>query len=194
MSLLDELKQSLGPNALAEISAKLGTDPSTTHSAVNTALPVLLGALANNASTPAGASALDTALAKDHDGSALDNVSSVLSNLGGGTGGSILGHMFGARQGTVANGIGQATGLDSGKIMQLLAMLAPIVMGVLGKARNNGNLDAGGLASMLGNERTNIANNAPAGLGGIMGMLDQNHDGSVNASDVMGLASKFLGR
>lgn len=192
MSLLDQLTQSLGPAAMAEISSKLGTDPSTTSSAVNTALPVLIGALAKNASSPTGASALNNALAS-HDGSILDNITGALSGGGGGIGGAILGHMFGNKQSTVATGVGQATGLDAGKSTALLAMLAPLVMGALGKAQRSGGLDAGGLASMLGNEHANITNNASGGLGGLLGMLDANHDGSV-VDDVMGMASKFLGR
>jgi hypothetical protein len=190
MSLLEQLKQSLGPNALQQISEQLGTDHNTTNSAVSAALPVLLGALAQNASTPAGANALNTALANNHDGSALDNMSGTLSGAQDGAGASILSHVLGTRQDLVTTGIGAATGLDASRIGSLLTMLAPVVMGALGKARQTGGLDAGGLASMLGHERANIGN-TNSELGGIMGLLDANHDGSV-ADDVLGLASKFL--
>ncbi|MEO7362562.1 MAG: DUF937 domain-containing protein [Gemmatimonadaceae bacterium] len=191
MSLLDQLKQSLGPNALQQISQQLGTDAGTTNSAISAALPVLLSALARNASTPHGATALNNAL-DQHDGSVLDNVASAVDQGSGGMGAKILAHVLGNKQPVVANGIGNATGLDASKVMSLLAMLAPLVMGALGKAQRTNGLDAGGLASMLGQERNHINNNA-GGLTGLMGMLDQNNDGSV-VDDVMGIAGKMFGK
>jgi hypothetical protein len=190
MSLLDQLTKSLGPNALQQISQKLGTDTGTANNAISAALPVLLGALASNAATPTGASALNSALNK-HDGSALDNIDGMLSQSQGGVGEKILSHVLGSKQPAVANGIGAASGLDANKSAALLAMLAPLVMGALGKARNSNGLDAGGLASMLGQERQRI-NTSAGGLSGLMGMLDQNNDGSI-ADDVMGMAGKLFG-
>ena len=191
MSLLDQLTQSLGPNALQQISQKLGTDSGTTNNAISAALPVLLGALASNAATSGGADALNNALNK-HDGSALDDVPGALNQGHGGIGDRILSHVLGNRQPAVATGIGNATGLDASKVMSLLAMLAPVVMGALGRAKHTNGLDAGGLASMLGQERQRIDSNA-GGLTGLMGMLDQNNDGSV-ADDVMGMAGKLFGK
>ena len=191
MSLLDQLTQSLGPNALQAISQKLGTDPSTTGTAVSAALPALIGALARNASTPAGASSLDAALATGHDGSVLSDVTGAVHNFENGPGAGILAHVFGNKQNADASTLGQASGLDASKASALLAMLAPIVMGALGNAKRSGALDAGGLASMLGQEHQTVSANLPSGLGSLLGMLDANHDGSV-ADDVMGMASKFL--
>jgi len=99
--------------------------------------------------------------------------------------------VFGNKQNAVASTLGQASGLDASKASALLAMLAPIVMGALGNAKRSGSLDAGGLASMLGQEHQTVSANLPSGLGSLLGMLDANHDGSV-ADDVMGMASKFL--
>lgn len=193
MPLLDQLTQSLGPSALQAISEKLGTNTSTTSSAVTAALPALIGALARNASTPGGASALDAALASGHDGSVLSDVTGAVSNFENGSGAGILSHVFGSRQGAVASTLGQASGLDASKAGALLTMLAPIVMGALGNAKRSGGLDAGGVASMLGQEHQAASANMPSGLGSLLGMLDANHDGSV-ADDVMGMASKFLHR
>lgn len=190
MSLLDQLMQSLGPNGTQQISQKLGTDPGTTNSAIGAALPMLLAALANNASTPSGANALNSAL-DQHDGSALHDVAGALNQGQGGIGDRILSHVLGNRQPAVAHGIGTATGLDAGKVTSLLAMLAPMVMGALGNAKRTNGLDAGSLASMLGQERQHINANA-GGMGGLMGMLDRNHDGSVT-DDVMGMAGKLFG-
>ncbi len=193
MSLLDTLTQSLGPDALQAISQKLGTDPSTAKSAATTALPVLLAALAKNASTAGGASALDTALSTGHDGSVLTDVAGSVTNFENGNGAGILSHVLGNKQPMVANGLAQASGLDASKAGALLTMLAPLVMGALAKAKNSNGLDSGGLASMLGREHQTITAASGGGFGSLMQMLDTNHDGSV-VDDVMGMASKFLGR
>ena len=68
-SLLDGLMQQLGGDTRRQLSQQLGADESTTTPAVGAALPVLVGALAKNASSTDGAAALAGALDKDHDGS-----------------------------------------------------------------------------------------------------------------------------
>ena len=68
-SLLDGLMQQLGGDTMRQLSQQLGADESTTTPAVGAALPVLVGALAKNASSTDGAAALAGALDKDHDGS-----------------------------------------------------------------------------------------------------------------------------
>ena len=118
-------------------------------------------------------------------------------------GGAILGHVFGGKQGNVASTLGKSTGLQSGQILQLLAMLAPIVMAVLGKQnKQSGGLDQGGLADILGGAFQQSAAKAPAsvtqgtGAGGIgdllSSVLDANHDGSV-MDDLMKQGGGILG-
>ncbi|MFT5144220.1 MAG: hypothetical protein ACI84D_002852 [Thalassolituus oleivorans] len=77
-----------------------------------------------------------------------------------------------------------------------MAMLAPMVMGALGKAKKDQGLDAGALAGLLGQEKESLVNKAPA-LGGIMGMLDADGDGSVTdelTSLGGGLLKSFLSK
>src|SRR5262245_33465534 len=142
-SLSSLLDQTLQSGALSQIGAQLGTDPQTTSTAVSAALPMLVGALARNASTEGGAQSLASALARDHDGSILDDVGGF---LGGGaatfSGAGILGHLFGGRQQAVEQAVGQSSGLDAQSARQLMAMLAPIVMGALSRrAQQGGGVD-----------------------------------------------------
>lgn len=179
----------LSNGELDKLGSRLGTDPASTQRAVNAAVPMLLSALGKNAASPQGAEELLGALSRDHDGSVLDNVSAA---LGSGSlrqdGTAILGHVLGNKQGTVAAGIGQAAGLPADTSSQLLAMLAPLVMGSLGKTQRESGLDASGLASMLGGQREQ----ANAGLGGLAGLLDMDGDGDIT-DDVVNLGSKLLG-
>jgi hypothetical protein len=192
MSLLDMLQQRLGNDAVQQISRQLGTDHGTTESAIAAALPMLVGALARNAQDPNQAGALANALSRDHDGSILNDVAGYLGQGGTGAGDSILGHVLGSRRQSVESGLGHVAGLDPAKAGTLLAMLAPLVMGALGKAQRDGKLDPGGLAGMLGAEQQRAADAAPGVMGVLTQLLDRNHDGSV-MDDIGGLLGK-LGR
>ena len=93
---------------------------------------MLLGALTRNASQPGGAEALLGALGK-HDGSVLDDLRNQLPAAADTHGAGILGHVLGARQGAAQQAVAGASGIDASQASAVLAMLAPIVMGALGK-------------------------------------------------------------
>lgn len=199
-SILDEVRHQLGPDKIQQLSGALGADPAATSSAISLALPALLGGLSRNAAQPQGAAALDNAL-NAHDGSILDNLGSMLGGGGGGLGGmlggaggnggiggAILGHIFGGRRSTVEQGVGKASGLDSAQVAQLMAMLAPIVMGVLGRMKQSKGLDANRLPEVLNQAREQGEKETP-GLGGL---LDANNDGSVT-DDLLRMGSTALG-
>ena len=188
--VLDALKQQFNPTTIQQFSKTLGADPATTSNAIALALPALLGGLSRNAANPQGAAALDRALG-DHDGSLLDNLGGLLGGGGGGIGGAILGHIFGAKRGPVEAGVGKASGLDAQQTARLLAMLAPIVMGVLGRMKQKNGLDASQLPDVLQKSATQIQKETP-GAGGLASMLDSNNDGSI-ADDVARLGSSVLG-
>jgi hypothetical protein len=169
-SILDSLRNELTPDAIQQISDHLGADPASVSKATTLALPMLLGGLSKNASDAQGAAALDQAL-NAHDGSILGNLGSMLGGGGaGGIGGAILGHIFGAKRGPVEEGVGQATNLNAQQISQLLMMLAPIVMGVLGRMKQRGQVDAQQLPRVLEQGRSEAEQHAPesGGLGGIL--------------------------
>ena len=193
MDLQSLLGQALGGNTIGRMSQVLGADERTTGNAVQAALPMLLGALAHNSSTPTGASSLLGALDGDHDGSVLDDVAGFLGGSSSGSGQGILGHVFGNKLGAVQNGLGQATGLDASSAGSLLTMLAPIVMGALGRANRQGGLDVSSLGGLLGGASQQLAGADSSMLGGLSQLLDSNQDGSC-LDDVAQLAAKFFTR
>ena len=73
MSLTDELLAKLQGAPLQQVSQQLGISDTQASGAISAALPVLMGALGNNASQPQGAQALLGALQNNHRG--LDPVS-----------------------------------------------------------------------------------------------------------------------
>lgn len=194
MSLLDLLGQQLGGSAVESISQQVGADQDATAKAVSAALPMLVSALAKNSANEGGAASLLGALDRDHDGSILDDVGGFLGQGGNSSmGGAILGHMLGGRQSNAESAIGKASGLDAGQVSQIMAMLAPLVMGALSKKKQEGGLDAGGLASMLNQEKARVEADEPDAMGMVGRLLDADGDGDVS-DDIMKLGGSLLGR
>ena len=193
-SILEILTSALGGGAIDAISKKLGLSKSTTTAIVQAALPLLLSALARNSSTPAGANSLQNALKKDHDGSILDDVLGAFTNSEQSDGASILGHILGTQRPTVQQGLGKATNADANQVGQVMEMLAPILMGALGKQTTQSNLDAGSLSDLLRGTAQQAQKSQPVQpdvMDSLLGMLDTNKDGSV-IDDVGGFLSKLF--
>lgn len=161
-----------------------GDDNSKVENAASSGINAILAGLATNAAAGDGAAKLDAALAKKHDGSVLDDpASAVASEATRADGEKILDHVFGAKKQDVAQRISADSGLDLGSVTKLLPALAPMVMGMLGKKKNEGGLDAGGLAGMLGGAAggfdlgdilgmvTGGSGSSGGGAGGILGKL-----------------------
>ncbi len=191
--LLDLLGSTLGDNANGAIGEKLGLSPQQSGAAIASALPMLLGALTRDASQPGSAEALLGALGK-HDGSVLDDLRGQLPSAANTHGAGILGHVLGARQGAAQQAVAGASGIDAGQAGAVLAMLAPIVMGALGKLNRQQGLDAGGLTSLLQGARVSHSQAQPGLMGLESQLLDANHDGSI-VDDITGkLGGLFGGR
>lgn len=193
MNITEMLTQQLAGGAVSQIGSKIGADEGTTRAAIAIAVPLLISALARNSSTPAGAQALNQAVAKDHDGSILDNLSSFLGNSQSANGAGILGHVLGDRRTDVETGLAQSTGLDVGGAGQLLETVAPLVMGALGKTQQQQGLDAGSLSAFLGSQQQQAQDSSPDMMGMLGNLLDSNKDGSV-IDDVGRMAGKLFGR
>lgn len=195
MNIEGLLGQVLGGGNVGAISQAIGADESTTSTAIQAALPMLIGGLARNAQSDDGASALAGALDRDHDGSVLDDIAGFV--MGGGAqqsnGAGILGHIFGGNQPAVEQGVSQASGLDLGTVAKLLPLLAPIVMGYLGRQKQEQGLDVASLAGMLGGAQQQMQEQQSPLMGMLSAVLDQNRDGSM-VDDAIRLAGGFLSR
>jgi hypothetical protein len=189
MNITDLLSGALGGDAVSQISQQLGADEGTTGNAIQAALPMLLGAMANNSASEEGAVSLQNALGA-HDGSILNDLAGFLGNASAGPGAGILGHVFGGAQGVAEQQVSQASGLDMGKVGPLLAMLAPIVMGALGSSQRQSGFGAGDLAGILSGAAQQSGSSSP--LMGILGqVLDRDRDGSA-VDDVVGMIGGML--
>lgn len=191
MNLTGLLQDALGGDTVNQISQTIGADESSTSTAIQTALPILLGGLANNSANDDGASSLYGALNRDHDGSALNDLAGLIGAVGGAAGPGILGHIFGNQQPTVERTVSQASGLDMSKIGPLLAILAPIVMGAIGRTQREQGLGAGDLAGLLGGATQQVGSGSPL-MDILSQTLDRNRDGSA-VDDIVGMLGGMLG-
>lgn len=201
-NLMDLLQSQLSEGMIDQLAQQIGgAQPEQTKAATAGIMNSVMEALAKNASTPEGAASLNNALERDHDGSVLDNL---MGMLGGAAqppqqqsramnGAGILKHVLGNKQGGIAEMISQVSGLNTNQTGSLMSMLAPMIMGTLGKAKQQQGLDQGGLVDMLTqsvqNNRQQNAQNPMMGM--ITKFLDQDGDGSI-MDDVMGMVGKSV--
>lgn len=185
--LVDQLSQQIG-----------GADREQTATAASGIMNTLVSALARNASSQEGAASLANALDRDHnDGGVLNNLMGMLSgnvqpqNERAANGAGILNHILGDRQGGVSNMVSQMSGLNGGQTSQLMTMLAPMVMGMLGKTKQENGLDVSGLASLLNGTVSQQKQSNPT-MNLVTSFLDQDGDGSI-VDDVASMGMKFLG-
>lgn len=206
LSLQDLLGNEQGTQAVEQISQNVGAESSMVNSAIQMALPALINGLATNAASPAGAESLSNALEQDHQGGG------VLDNLGGLAGmifgnrqaeavprqadaGGILGHILGRGQGQVAQQVSEKTGLGIGQVAQILMFLAPIVMGYLGKQKQEQGVGPDGIGGLLsgiiggGQGQQPISGNSVVDMA--TNMLDRDGDGSA-LDDIASMAFKYM--
>ena len=183
--------QQLGGSAARTIAQRFGISETTANTAIQMGVPLILAALARNASQPQEAQNLHQAVATDHDGSIFDNVMGYLQNPQSANGAGILGHVFGGQRPAIENNLAQATGMDQSSAGGLLETLAPLVMGSLGKAQQQNGLDASGLSNYLNVQQQEAQAPAPDAMGMLSSRLDHNKDGS-SMDDLQRMAASFF--
>jgi len=173
MNIVSLVTQLLTPDMIAKIASALGVDSSLIGKAVGAAVPGILGGLTGVASTQDGSRKLFDAVTQQHPGvldslagmiggagqkALVDNGSSMLSSLLGGSATSAL-----------AGAVGKYAGLGGTASSSLLGLLAPVVIGALGKQKAASGLDASGLAQLLTSQKSNIAGALPSGFADLLG-------------------------
>jgi hypothetical protein len=197
-NLLELLSSQLDDNLIDNLSAQIGgADRQQTATAAQGIMSTLIGGLAKNASTPEGASSLANALDRDHDGSILNDLMGMLGgqvqpqNASTVNGAGIIKHILGDRQGGAIDMISKMSGLDSNKTGNLMTMIAPMVMGMLGKQKQQNGLDVGGLMNMLSGTVTQQKQSGNPLMDMATRFLDKDGDGSA-IDDIAGMVGKGL--
>lgn len=176
INLLDLVKTAVSGQVAEQIGSLTGIDKNKSASAIEAAVPVLLGSLLKKSSTPSGASDLSKML-KDQDTSILDNLGGLLGGSGSSDllsmGTKLLPSLLGGSQSSIISTLVKLLGFNDKTIGSLLGMLAPIVLSVVGKqAKAAGGFDPGVLTNLLGSQSNLLSNALPNELKGAMGMAD----------------------
>ncbi|MBO0353150.1 DUF937 domain-containing protein [Muricauda ruestringensis] len=181
--LLDLINSPVGKQLISGVAGQTGQPENKTAEVLSMAMPLLMGAMKKNASTPGGAQGLMDALSSKHDGGILDDLGGL---FGGGVdqnvmndGAGILGHVLGSKQSQVENALSAKSGIDASSIEQILKIAAPILLGYLGKQTRQQNVSSpeglnGLLGGLMGGTKTA---NKQQSL--IETFLDSDGDGSV---------------
>jgi len=194
--LLKALSANFNADTFNSLGRQIGASPEATRSAVNAALPVLVGMLANNTQSSDGEQALARAVEKDHDGSILGRIDDFFGSGDTAPGQRILGHVFGQRQAVAEQGLAERTGLGSGQIQALMALLAPIVLGALGQQSraSSGATGGGGLSDLLQGAMGDLLSGQGGQMGSqvLGGLLGDAKNGKLG--DLGQLGGSLLGR
>lgn len=172
MNLIDLITGKTGVQAATQVENKFDIGKNQIITLLVVATPLIISYLRKKSENTEEAEALDKALDKDHDGSILDQPELLENRRDEGS--SILNHIFGSKKTEIEQQLSQNTGISMDKIGGVLAMLAPLIMGYIGREKQQSQANAGGLRELLGNI-----------LGGT-----QNTTGSPSLQDIFG---QFLG-
>ena len=176
IDLMELIKGAVSQQVMGKLGGALGMEPKKASSAFELAAGAILGGLMKKASTPQGAKAVFDA-AKNQDSSILDKLGDLMGSsqasdqfqkLGGGIVDMVLG---GSKSGILA-ALAKAIGVDQNMISRLLAMVAPIVMSIIGRQMKAKALDATGLGGLLGDQKQTLSKYMPASLTSSLGFGD----------------------
>ncbi len=199
-NLMELLQQQLLQNdtVVETLSQQLGgVEKEKAATAAQTAITALVTSLAKNATRPENANGLLQAIDRDHDGSLLDHAMEYFSgqfqpsNPKTTDGAGILRHLLGDRKDTIAKVVAETSGLEPEKGSSLLEMLAPVVMGALGKTRREAGFGLDDIVQMLTGTVQQQKGSNPA-MDMITRFLDQDGDGSA-MDDIAGMGMRILG-
>jgi len=176
MAAVDDLYSQI---PIGQIASQLGIEPGKAGSLVQRAIPTLIAGMQANAKDPGGASSLTAALGQ-HDGTGLDQLLGDTGTVDTTDGAKILSHVFGDNRGQITDLLDSLTGVSSNPMMnadrglmsKVLPMLAPIVMGWLGRmvqselGGSGGLTGPGGLLESLESSTPNLPGQVSPNLPG----------------------------
>jgi len=188
MDILSMVKSQLSDKAVDMIAQRTGLGADSVGSIVDATLPAMLGGLTRNAQgSDDDAKDLDEALSK-HDGALLDHLEADLEDEEKeaaleNDGMKILGKVFKGNEEEMVNMVKEKSGgMDTQMVKKVMAILGPVVLANLGKAKKDQGLDVSGLTDMLTTQSksSGILDNPIAKM-----ILDRDGDGKVGLGDAI---------
>jgi hypothetical protein len=167
MDMVEQIQHQLANGSLSRLSSLIGATEGETRSAVKAAVPAVLSALSGMVSSSGGAQKLASALGHFETGP-LAHVSEMLSAQPSTVleqGNGILNSLFGGNTVSgIVNALTRFAGFGAGSAQKLLAYVMPLIMGAIAARFPGKAVNPQSLASLLADQKTNIANALPSGF------------------------------
>jgi OmpA-OmpF porin, OOP family len=194
INLLDMLQSAVAPEIIKQATTYLGESHSSIQSSVEAIMPTLVGGLMQKGATSEGA---NTLLNLINTGPSIEP--SMLTNLSGlfsggertgtllGIGGTLIKTLFGDRAAGINSALSSMNNMKAGSGGSLMAMVTPLLFGMLKNYVSTHKLDAGGLMKMLSSQREYVAPalseklTAALGLGPVAAFLGNTPGGAISA-------------
>jgi outer membrane protein OmpA-like peptidoglycan-associated protein len=175
-SLLGTIEEYLSADIVQRAAAFLGETPANTEKAVQSGVPAVLGGLIQQASTTDGAEGLLALVNKATQSTAGAGLTGLLSSgasmeEAAETGQSLLASVFGGKLSAIADLIASSSGIKSSSASSLLAMLAPLVLGIVGREAATRGGGVSGLMSLLMSQKSEVMSFLPSGLSSLVAGL-----------------------
>ena len=189
VNLLELAKSYLSDNVVGQVSTMLGENQQNTQTALNGALPAVLGGLIQKSTEPGGPGSIMDMVGQvmtpnraagevvTPEGGMFSQLGS-MSNGGSGQmssflsmGSGLITSLFGDKAGMIANALSSHSGIKQTSASSLLSLAAPVLMGVLGKHMATDGDGPAGLASLLSSQTGNLQAAMPSGLGSLLGAM-----------------------
>ena len=169
---IGDFMSQFGPDVSRQLGANLGIKPNQAGQIIPAVIPMILGGLKRQMETRGGADRLDHILNKYGSEDVLGDIAGAMAaKARAADPDPQLGGLLGPSGVQASQMIGQKFGISADKIMSLIPMLAPLVLGALSKQKNQ----AGG-----------------PGLGGLAALIDRDGDGNI-LDDIGGFLAPALG-
>ncbi len=153
-NLLSSTQSFLTPDFIQKFSGALGQPADKIQNGLRSVIPTFLKGLVDKGSSREGAESLVNLAARD----GVDSTTS--PNLNDANylfkGDDAVKGIFGSNLNQVTDSLGSSTGMNSSSVMKLMGMIAPMIMGVLGRKIKNDNLNASGLMGFLSQQKPAI--------------------------------------
>lgn len=151
---------SAGDN-LSAISKTVGGDSNAIKSALGMGIPAIMGSMANSASKPGGLDMLKGLMSKADAANPTGDIGAMLSGGGSAGGSDMISSLMGDQLAPIQNAIAKKTGLPASVIGQVLAMVAPMILGKVSKMFTSQKMDDKGLSAFLGDQSKMAMQSSP---------------------------------
>lgn len=176
LNILELLKHEFSDEIVGQLGKFINEDTAKTKSALAPIFLALLGGLVSKGSTHQGATEVLNMITKG--GFGADSLKRLSTAFMGGdstnnllnSGSALLEGIFGDRITRVIEWVSNSSGIGKSSAYSLLGLVAPAVLGLLGKEVKNSNMNPSGMMNLLAGQAEFIKNQAPAGLSDVLGL------------------------